>query len=51
VRDPARHTQACDTVRDWLGTQGDWRVIGITQSPITGAKGNIEFLIAARRSA
>jgi 23S rRNA (cytidine1920-2'-O)/16S rRNA (cytidine1409-2'-O)-methyltransferase len=50
VRDPARHTQACDTVRDWLGAQGDWRVIGITQSPITGAKGNIEFLIAAQRS-
>ena len=51
VRDPARHAQACDEVESWLGAQDGWRVIGITQSPITGAKGNIEFLIAARRGA
>ncbi len=48
VRDPARHAEACEIVRTWLEALGGWRVIGITQSPITGAKGNIEFLIAAR---
>ncbi len=50
VRDPARHQQACDFVRDWLDSRPGWRVIGIEQSPITGAKGNIEFLIAASYS-
>lgn len=50
VRDQARRAEACDAVRGWLGAQGGWRVIGVTQSPITGAKGNIEFLIAARYS-
>jgi 23S rRNA (cytidine1920-2'-O)/16S rRNA (cytidine1409-2'-O)-methyltransferase len=26
----------------------DWNVIGLTQSPIKGPEGNIEFLIGAR---
>ena len=51
VRDPARHAEACEIVRTWLEALGGWRVIGITQSPITGAKGNIEYLIAARYEA
>ncbi len=50
VRDPARHAEACDTARAWLATQQDWRVDGITESPITGAKGNKEFLIAAHQN-
>ncbi|MDD9904019.1 MAG: TlyA family RNA methyltransferase [Rhodospirillaceae bacterium] len=50
VRDPARHAEACDFVRNWLDTQDGWVVDGIAESPITGAKGNKEFLIAAHRS-
>jgi 23S rRNA (cytidine1920-2'-O)/16S rRNA (cytidine1409-2'-O)-methyltransferase len=49
VRDPALHARVCDEVRDWLESEG-WAVQGITQSPITGPEGNIEFLISARRS-
>ncbi|NKB59295.1 MAG: TlyA family rRNA (cytidine-2'-O)-methyltransferase [Alphaproteobacteria bacterium] len=49
VRDPAHHEQACETVRQWLGDQSAWTVDGIVDSPITGAKGNKEFLIAAHR--
>lgn len=48
VRDPARHAEACDLVRSWLETQPGWTVLGIVGSPITGAKGNLEFLIVAR---
>src|SRR5690554_4344299 len=48
VRDPAIHDQVCEKVKDWLIGQG-WTVQGIAQSPITGPKGNVEFLIAARR--
>ncbi|MEO9470122.1 TlyA family RNA methyltransferase [Parasphingorhabdus sp.] len=46
VRDAAVHDQVCAKVRDWLVDAG-WVVTGLTSSPITGPKGNVEFLIAA----
>ncbi|MHA6768202.1 TlyA family RNA methyltransferase [Sphingobium ummariense] len=46
VRDPAVHDRVCTQVRSWLEARG-WTVMGISQSPITGPQGNIEFLIAA----
>lgn len=49
VRDPALHAEVCDRVRDWLEGTG-WPVLGIVQSPITGPSGNVEFLVAARKS-
>lgn len=48
VRDPALHARVCDEVQAWLSGEG-WRIDGLTQSPITGPEGNIEFLIAAAR--
>lgn len=47
VRDEAVRQAACDKVRDWLIASG-WNVMGVTESPITGPKGNVEFLIGAR---
>ena len=47
VRDPALHNEVCGRIQTWLADQG-WEVLGVTQSPIPGAKGNQEFLIAAR---
>lgn len=49
VRDPAHHKHACDVVHQWLDAEPSWIVDGITDSPITGAKGNREFLIVAHR--
>lgn len=49
VRDPALHARVCDEVRVWIEGLG-WEVQGIATSPITGPQGNVEFLIAARRS-
>jgi 23S rRNA (cytidine1920-2'-O)/16S rRNA (cytidine1409-2'-O)-methyltransferase len=49
VRDPALHARVCDDVRGWLEGQG-WEIGGIVESPITGPQGNVEFLIAARRT-
>lgn len=49
VRDPAVHDRVCAEVRDWLKAQPGWRVLGITESPITGPAGNKEFLIGAVR--
>src|SRR6478735_6499495 len=43
VRDPVLHARVCDEVREWL-EEGGWRMLGITESPITGTEGNVEFL-------
>ena len=48
VRDGALHEEVCETIRAWLTDQAGWQVLGITESPITGPKGNMEFLIVAR---
>ena len=49
VRDEAVRQAACEKVRDWLIASG-WDIIGMTESPITGPKGNVEFLIGAQKS-
>ena len=46
VREPELHTEVCETISHWLAAQEGWRVLGIVASPITGAEGNKEFLIA-----
>jgi 23S rRNA (cytidine1920-2'-O)/16S rRNA (cytidine1409-2'-O)-methyltransferase len=47
VRDPALHQAVCARIGDWLAAQQGWQVQGVIESPITGPKGNREFLIAA----
>jgi 23S rRNA (cytidine1920-2'-O)/16S rRNA (cytidine1409-2'-O)-methyltransferase len=49
VRDPALHQAVCEDIARWLGEQQGWQVQGVVESPITGPKGNREFLVAARR--
>jgi 23S rRNA (cytidine1920-2'-O)/16S rRNA (cytidine1409-2'-O)-methyltransferase len=51
VRDPAVHRAVCNRIETWWAGQFGWRVIGLTESPITGPEGNREFLIAAERTA
>lgn len=48
VRDPSLHREVCDHISAWLAARPGWDVLGVTESPITGPEGNIEFLIAAR---
>lgn len=50
VRDPEVHRRVCTNVHSWLTAMG-WTVEGVTESPIKGPEGNIEFLIAARKPA
>ena len=50
VRDGALHQAVCDDIARWLADEQGWGVLGIVESPITGPKGNREFLIAARRA-
>ena len=49
VRETALHQRVCDEVREWLESLG-WDIEGTVESPITGPKGNVEFLISAERS-
>ena len=47
VRDPVIHQRVCDEAVAWAQGNG-WTVMGVTQSPITGPQGNVEFLLYAR---
>ena len=47
VREEALQTEVCRRIEAGLAAQPGWRVLGLTESPITGADGNREFLIAA----
>ncbi len=46
VRDAAVHERVCDEAKAWVESRG-WSVLGVTQSPITGPEGNVEFLLGA----
>jgi len=46
VRDPQLHQHVCQSITEFVTAQG-LKVIGLTDSPILGPKGNREFLIAA----
>ncbi len=48
VRDDGVRQAVCERVREWLDHLPGWTVLGVTESPITGAEGNVEYLIAAR---
>lgn len=50
VRDPEQHRAVCNRIESWVSGLPGWQALGIDQSPITGAEGNIEFLIVARRN-
>ena len=49
VRDPQVHGRVCTQAKDWVESQG-WAVLGVTESPITGPEGNVEFLIGAEKN-
>ena len=50
VREPELHQEVCEKIETWLNGLVNWSVLGITQSPIKGPEGNIEFLICAKRT-
>ena len=48
VRDPVVHKRVCDEAVEWVASEG-WTVLGVTESPITGPEGNVEFLLGAQK--
>jgi len=49
VRDPAVRERVCSEASAWVQTRG-WTVLGLTESPITGPEGNVEFLLGAEKN-
>ena len=49
VRDPQLHLEVCQRLQEWLAAMPGWSVLGVTESPITGPDGNIEFLLGGRK--
>ncbi len=50
VRDCRVHERVCTDIAAWLAARPVWQVRGVMPSPIPGAGGNAEFLIAARKT-
>ena len=48
VRDAILQEQVCQDIQQWLQDLAGWHIAGLIPSPITGAQGNKEFLIAAK---
>ena len=48
VRDAAVHERVCADAAEWVASLG-WQVLGVTESPITGPEGNVEFLLGAEK--
>jgi len=46
IKNPLLHKKVCDKIRTWLEEEYNFKIFGIIESPILGAKGNKEFLIA-----
>lgn len=50
VRDPILHDRVVSQIRTWMDSLTEWQVMDVLESPIKGPEGNVEFLIAARKS-
>ncbi|NDE91292.1 MAG: TlyA family RNA methyltransferase [Alphaproteobacteria bacterium] len=48
VRDSALHEEVCTDIQHWLRDEMKWNVLGVIESPITGAEGNKEFLLCGQ---
>ena len=48
ITDHNVHKRICNYYEEWFSSFCKMKVLGITQSPIKGSKGNIEFLICAK---
>ena len=50
IKDHNIHKRICKDYEEWFVSECKMQVLGITQSPLKGPKGNIEFLIYAKKN-
>ena len=48
VKNSSIHLRICDEIKAWFECECNCEVLNITESPIKGPKGNIEFLLTAQ---
>lgn len=51
VRDQNLRDEVVARIRVWLEDTMRWRILGVTESPVTGADGNVEYLVCAVKTA
>ena len=49
VKDEKLRSSVCENIRLWIEDNMNWKVIQIIKSPITGPKGNVEYLLYASK--
>ena len=49
VRDESVRKKCCTEIHNWLESKMNWKVMNVIESPIKGAKGNIEYFIYAKK--
>ena len=49
VKDEKLRSSVCENIRLWIEDKMNWKVIQIIKSPITGPKGNVEYLLYASK--
>ena len=49
VKDEKLRSSVCENIRLWIEDKMSWKVIQIIKSPITGPKGNVEYLLYASK--
>ena len=49
VKDEKLRSSVCENIRFWIEDKMSWKVIQIIKSPITGPKGNVEYLLYASK--
>jgi 23S rRNA (cytidine1920-2'-O)/16S rRNA (cytidine1409-2'-O)-methyltransferase len=47
VREPELRAEVVARIRAWLSDTMHWHVVGVCESPVTGADGNVEYLVCA----
>ena len=50
LKDPALGAKIAGDLESWLNSLGGWRSRGVIPSPIAGADGNQEYLLAGRKA-
>jgi 23S rRNA (cytidine1920-2'-O)/16S rRNA (cytidine1409-2'-O)-methyltransferase len=50
LKDPASAPKIAEDLENWLNSLGGWQSLGVIPSPISGGDGNVEFLLAGRKS-
>jgi 23S rRNA (cytidine1920-2'-O)/16S rRNA (cytidine1409-2'-O)-methyltransferase len=50
LKDPSSAPKIAEDLEQWLNSLGGWQSLGVIPSPISGGDGNVEFLLAGKKT-